>query len=124
MNMDTSKQFTEYIRRLDIPDAEVSAITEIHRACFEQIANDTNPKPNGCINRRPSLMGEYSVGFDNSGSEWFPKKTVSDELANKAKESQMGYRIGTWNCAGRTVLGKSTALSTENVYADVGGDGK
>ena len=126
--------FVDTIQSLGLDSAMLECIAGIHKACFEQVAFDVNAKPNpespipwrhtGQINRLPSLMGKKEVGYGNFDSEWFPdSKIASDDptvknLIAASKESQMGYRVGTWGGPGRTVLGKSSALSNENICAD------
>lgn len=107
--------FETYLKDIGLSEIEYEAVNALFKACFEQIANDKNPKRNGSINRRPSLIGAKQVGFDNK--EWFPNKTLPDDMVEKAVNSQVGYRMGCWGGPGRTVLGKSSALSTENICA-------
>lgn len=109
-------KFIDELNRIGLSAVELEAVTDLYKACFEQIANDINAKRNGSINRRPSLIGAKQVGYGTD--EWFPKQTLSDEAVQRAKDAQMGYRVGCWGGPGRTVLGKSSALSIENVCAD------
>ena len=131
--MNKHSTFVDTIRQLGLESSVFECIACIHKACFEQVAFDVNAKPNpespipwrhtGQINRLPSLIGKKEVGYDNTNSEWFPESKVATDdqtvknLIASSKESQMGYRVGTWGGPGRTVLGKSSAMSNENVCA-------
>ena len=132
--MDKHSTFVDTVKKLGLDAYVFECIASIHKACFEQVAFDVNAKPNpespipwrhtGQINRLPSLIGKKEVGYDNTNSEWFPDSKVATDdptvnnLIASSKESQMGYRVGTWGGPGRTVLGKSSALSNENICAD------
>ena len=131
--MNKHSTFVDTIRQLGLESSVFECIAGIHKACFEQVAFDVIAKSNleslipwrqtGQINRLPSLIGKKEVGYDNTNSEWFPESKVATDdqtvknLIASSKESQMGYRVGTWGGPGRTVLGKSSALSNENVCA-------
>lgn len=105
--------FSTYLRKLGLNDAQHEAVMSLYKVCFEQVASDVNK-----MTRQHSLSGAYQVGFDND--EWFPEQTVSDEVAERAKEAQIGYRKGVWNGAGRSLVCRN-ASSPENICADVGG---
>lgn len=128
------ENFVDYVAKLGLESSVLECISAIHKACFEQIAFDVNAKPNpespiswrhtGQINRLPSLVGKKRVGYGNFKSEWFPdsgvatKDPVVRRLIGSSEDAQMGCRSGTWGGPGRTVLGKRSALSNENVCAD------
>lgn len=136
--MDKHLTFVDIIKKLGLESSVFECIAGIHKACFEQVAFDVNAKPNpessipwrhtGQINRLPSLIGKKEVGYGNFNSDWFPESKLATDnptvkaLIASSKESQMGYRVGTWGGPGRTVLGKSSALSNENICADTSSD--